>query len=130
MEEKNSHEDLEEIILLFLGPRLAGKTTIKERIFDGLQPTQIIYVEQTIEVRVDTQMNAFAKMKIVDFPGMKDLSEVPQDTWHLPASENGLDIGDNTAKLAVIYVIDSQGRKSNFILENNLFKTLRATEMR
>ena len=75
MEEKNSQEDLEEIILLFLGPRLAGKTTIKERIFDGLQPTQIIYVEQTIEVRVDTQMNAFAKMKIVDFPGMKDLSE-------------------------------------------------------
>jgi len=123
MEEKNSQEDLEEIILLFLGPRLAGKTTIKERIFDGLQPTQIIYVEQTIEVRVDTQMNAFAKMKIVDFPGMKDLSEVPQDTWHLPASENGLDIGDNTAKLAVIYVIDSQDAQSYRNALTDLYKS-------
>nr|AAS21348.1 ENSANGG00000019048-like protein [Oikopleura dioica] len=120
---RRSQEDLEEIILLFLGPRLAGKTTIKERIFDGLQPTQIIYVEQTIEVRVDTQMNAFAKMKIVDFPGMKDLSEVPQDTWHLPASENGLDIGDNTAKLAVIYVIDSQDGQSYRNALTDLYKS-------
>lgn len=125
MADKNG-ENEQEIILLFLGTRLAGKTTIKERVFDGLQPTQIIYVEQTCEIRVDIQVNAFAKMKIVDFPGMKELSDIPQEHWHLPVEENGLDIGSPDAKLAVIYVIDSQ---DNSLYHNSLSKLVECAQL-
>merc|ERR1712050_797367 len=66
------YTDDNEIIILYLGWKRSGKTTIKERVFDGLQQNQIHYVELTNDVRVYKVSNSFAKIRIVDYPGSKD----------------------------------------------------------
>jgi len=101
--------DDNEIIILYLGWKRAGKTTIKERVFDGLVPGQINYVELTTETKVSRVENSFTKIRIVDYPGSRDFqSEINENCYGKPVDLGGLGIGGSHSNLAVIYVIDAQ----------------------
>jgi Ras-related GTP-binding protein C/D len=107
---ENDDNDENEIIILYLGWKRSGKTTIKERVFDGLQSNQINYVELTQDVIVTRFTQSFAKIRIIDYPGCKNfLDDIPDpENWAIPVDKGGLGIGGPNANLAVIYVIDAQ----------------------
>ncbi|MBW0464551.1 hypothetical protein O181_004266 [Austropuccinia psidii MF-1] len=78
--------------LLFMGPRSAGKSSIRQVVFHKLQPDQTLHLETTRKLTQD-DIQSFIDFEIWDFPGPLDSDSLAISFAHIGA---------------IVFVIDAQ----------------------